>query len=194
LNADYRPEVLASWDTGVPPHDCLNAVKRKLGYRFVLVEGTYADETQAGDEFAVSIQLRNDGWAAPFNLRPVELLLRNRATGLTYKATLPDDPRFWLGDDGAVYSLSHTICTPTNMPLGDYELLLNLPDPKPLLRSRPEYAIRLANDEIWEENTGYNKLLHTIAVTASSTSPTCSGIPLERVFKVYLPAVYQSGS
>jgi len=192
LNTDYHPEVLASWDTGVPPHDCLDEVKQQLGYRFTLVEGTYADEVKAGDEFAVDIQLRNDGWAAPFNPRLVELLLRHKTSGVIYKATLPDDPRFWLADDNAIYSLNHTICTPAGMPLGDYELLLNLPDPEPLLYWRREYAIRLANALVWEDNTGYNKLLHTITVSETATSPTCNGVLLKPVFKVYLPAVLRN--
>jgi hypothetical protein len=188
LNTDYHPGVITSWEDD----GCLDEVKRRLGYRFTLVEGTYANEVKPGDGFPIDIELRNDGWAAPFNPRLVELLLRHETSGVIYKAALPDDPRFWLADDNAVYSLNHTICIPAGMPLGDYELLLNLPDPEPLLYWRREYAIRLANALVWEDNTGYNKLLHTITVTGTATSPTCNGVLLKPVFSVYLPVVLRN--
>lgn len=188
LNIDYHPDVIDSWNTD----GCLDEIKQRLGYRFALTEGTYANEVKLGDGFTIDIELRNDGWAAPFNPRLVELLLRHETSGVIYKATLPDDPRFWLADDNAVYSVNHTICTPAGMPLGDYELLLNLPDPEPLLYWRREYAIRLANALVWEDNTGYNKLLHTITVSGTATSPTCNGVLLKPVFKVYLPVVLRN--
>jgi hypothetical protein len=197
LNADYHPDVLASWDTGVAPHDCLDEVKRQLGPRFTLVEGTYSNEMKAGDTFSIDLKLKNEGWAAPFNPRLVELLLRHTTSGVIYEVTLPEDPRFWLADDGTTHSLTHTICTPTDMPFGDYELLLNLPDPKLLLYLRPEYAIRLANEGVWEENTGYNKLLHTISVNKTATGSACNSllaleirdnVPLD-ASKVYFPII-----
>lgn len=33
------------------------------------------------------------------------------------------------------------------------------------MSARPEYAIRLANNRIWEQATGYNSLRHTLTVT-----------------------------
>lgn len=46
------------------------------------------------------------------------------------------------------------------MPAGSYELLLPLPDAYESLSGRPEYSIRLANEEMWEESSGYNRLHH----------------------------------
>lgn len=53
------------------------------------------------------------------------------------------------------------------VPVGVYEMLLNLPDP--LLRNRPEYSIQLANVELWEATTGFNKLLKDMNVVAATT-------------------------
>ena len=50
------------------------------------------------------------------------------------------------------------------MPGGKYDLLLYLPDAAASIGSRPEYAIRLANDQVWEPATGYNKLLATLTI------------------------------
>jgi len=186
LNIDWYTPTLHSWrDNG-----CLPEIQRRLGYRFTLVEGAYADGVRPGDEFAIDMKLRNDGWAAPFNPRLVELWLRRKTTDVLYYATLPDDPRFWLADASTTYSLNHTICTPIDMPLGDYELLLRLPDPEPSLYWRTEYAIRLANHQVWEDDTGYNRLVHTITVTGTVTSPACdSPLMLKPVFKVHLPVL-----
>lgn len=185
LNTDYRAEVLSSWQTG----DCMDEIKRRLGYRLTLVNGLYSDQVKPGDEFTIKIDLRNDGFAAPFNPRSVELLLRHSTTGDLYQFTLPDDPRFWLAGN-STHSLDHTICTPADMQLGDYELLLNLPDPESSLRTDPSYAIRFANESVWEASTGYNKLLHTITVNTTATSSTCNS-GKNRIFLPLLLSKYQ---
>jgi hypothetical protein len=161
LNRDYQPDVIAGWQSG----GCFDEVQRRLGYRLTLVDGVYANEVRAGAGFSVSLRLRNEGWAAPFNPRPLELWLRHTSTGATYSQTLPVDSRFWLADAGVTYTVNYTFVTPADMPTGDYELLLKLPDPAPHLAGRAEYAIRLANELIWEEATGFNRLLHTLTVS-----------------------------
>lgn len=160
LNMDYHPDVLESWSSG----DCMDTVKRRLGYRFTLLEGTYPAQIRAGDELSLEIRLRNDGWAAPYNPRPVELLLRHTESGEIYPFELSADPRFWLADGDGIHSLDESVLMPSDLPAGDYELLLNLPDPKPQLEQEPAYSIRLANEDVWEASTGYNNLLHTITV------------------------------
>lgn len=34
-----------------------------------------------------------------------------------------------------------------------------------ILHQAAEYALRLANELIWEEDTGFNRLLHTLTVS-----------------------------
>jgi hypothetical protein len=125
---------------------------------------------EPGDFFTINLQLRNDGWAAPFNPRPVELVLRHTGTGDIHTVPLSDeDPRFWLAGD--TQTLVHTIRAPELA--GDYELLVNLPDPEPALRDRLEYSIRLANENVWESETGYNKLNRTVTVHEPQDPPRC---------------------
>ena len=50
------------------------------------------------------------------------------------------------------------------MPKGAYDLFLSLPDAASTLAGRPEYAIRLANTNIWEPATGYNNLNATVTI------------------------------
>jgi hypothetical protein len=54
--------------------------------------------------------------------------------------------------------LRQTVALPLSLPAGDYDLLLHLPDPEPSLRNRSEYAVRLANNGLWEAGTGYHRL------------------------------------
>jgi hypothetical protein len=56
---------------------------------------------------------------------------------------------------------------PAATPAGEYSVYLNLPDPAASIRNRPEFSIRLANQNVWEEATGYNSLLHKVKITSS---------------------------
>ena len=51
------------------------------------------------------------------------------------------------------------------VPAGTYELLLSLPDPLSALGNRPEYAIQLANTDLWDPTTGFNDLQRIVTVT-----------------------------
>ena len=55
----------------------MDDIKKNLGYRFVLIDGTYTDQAQPGQIISIDINLENKGYAAPFNPRPVEIILRN---------------------------------------------------------------------------------------------------------------------
>lgn len=43
-----------------------------------------------------------------------------------------------------------------------YTDTLNLPDPKPTLHDNPMFSIRLANDGVWDDKTGYNMIYSTM--------------------------------
>lgn len=53
---------------------------------------------------------------------------------------------------------------PPGMPAVAYQVLLHLPGPAPSLASRYEYAIRLANQNVWGAATGFNSLQHVLMV------------------------------
>ncbi len=157
INTDYYPQTITNWNS----QGCLVTMKKNLGYRFVLTQGTYPNTATAGGSLNVQISIRNDGYAAPFNPRGRELILRNTSTGTLYRFALASDPRFWLA--GTTTTINQTI-TLTGVPAGSYALLLNLPDPESALSTRPEYSIQLANTGTWEAGTGFNNLLMTITV------------------------------
>jgi hypothetical protein len=148
---------------------CYDNISKKLGYRFELLRAQLPATAAVGGQLQGSIVLRNAGWAAPFNLRGLELILRNRGNGAVYRIDLRAeksksfDPRLWQPDDNEI-TLNIAKALPANAPAGSYELLLNLPDPSASLYARPQYAIRFANKDVWEATTGFNKLNATLEV------------------------------
>lgn len=175
LNQDYHPDVLASWGTNI------DVAKRKLGYRLSLVSGSFSSLAKIGGQLTATFSIRNDGYAAPFNPRALNLVLRNTNLGTIYTAKLPDDPRRF--QPGATTTVSHTFCLPSDFVAGTYGYFLGLPDPVPALAARPEYAIRLANANVWDSTTGWNNLNAGLVVNATLNSAACSADDIPVVLK-----------
>jgi hypothetical protein len=163
LNRDYHPGVIEGWQN----NGCWDEIQRRLGYRFELQEARIQDEVRPGGELNLDLTIFNDGFASPYNPRNCEIVIRNTATEIEYTLVSAADPRWWLGGDTAEVSISGGI--PNNLPEGQYAVYLHLADPAPLMRYRPEFSIQLANEGIWEAETGYNNLIHTLTVSASAT-------------------------
>ncbi len=157
LNAHYNTAVNNDWQTG----GCMPGIKTKLGYRFVLKNAVFPKKVAPGNSINVVINLDNIGYASPYNARPVELLLRSTISGSIKKFTFATDIRRWF--TGSI-KLDESFTIPADMTKGEYEILLNMPDKYPAISTRPEYAIRLANKDVWEETTGYNKLGYSITI------------------------------
>jgi hypothetical protein len=166
LNQDYEPNVLASWGTNI------DIAKRKLGYRLSLDSGSYSTMAKTGGQFEATFSIRNDGYAAPFNPRGLSLILRNTNLGTVYlancrttRAALP------LAAPSPFHTSSAFPPTSRQAPM---LFFLGLADPVPVLAPRPEYAIRLANQNTWEASTGYNSLNASLTVGASLATPSCT--------------------
>ncbi|NUR29536.1 MAG: DUF4832 domain-containing protein, partial [Catenulispora sp.] len=158
LNIEYHPDVLASWGPNI------EIAKQKLGYRFALTRSTVS---QAPGTVRVELHLRNDGWAAPYNPRQVQLVFQNSKH--TFKYNVPADPRRWSA--GALTSLDWTVKAPPVA--GKYRVLLNVADPKLQSQGRlpgssetynAVYAVRFANNGTWQPATGYNDLQQTVTI------------------------------
>jgi len=144
---------------------------RDLGYRFRLVKAVLPLEIAPGGAFTASIVMANDGYAGIYNPRGVEIILRNTTSREQFVLSTDQGwgNRKWLPGPGITTTLEIVGGLPVAMSAGEYEVFLNLPDPAEKIHDRPEYSIRLANIDVWEPFTGYNRLLHTIQIT--STAP-----------------------
>ncbi|MEV8376125.1 DUF4832 domain-containing protein [Kribbella sp. NPDC056861] len=151
LNTDYNQDVLGTWgEAGI------TTTKKNLGYRFTLVKGTFSKTTRPHGEVSISLDLRNDGWAAPYNPRKVKLIFQSDRH--TYAVPLQADPRRWA--PGTTTTLQQKVRAP--FAPGKYKLLLKIADPQ--LSNRPEYSVQLANQGTWQPATGTNDLGQTVTV------------------------------
>jgi hypothetical protein len=154
LNTDYNNQVNNDWVDG----GCMESMKRNLGYRFVLKDGTY-DNTEA-NTLKVTINLENVGYASPFNYRPVQLVLGDTVNNVFHTLAFDTDVREWFSGEVNLeqdFDLS-------NIPAGTYALFLAIPDNHDDLKDRHEYAIRLANENTWYEAKAMNKLQHAVSI------------------------------
>ncbi|MBX9734861.1 MAG: DUF4832 domain-containing protein [Chitinophagaceae bacterium] len=155
LNTDYNNQLNNNWVTG----GCMDNIKKKLGYRFVLKSGTYTSSLAVGEKLSVSIELQNIGYASPYKARPVQLILKNKGTQAIIVQEFATDIRKWFTG-----TLKLTGDFTINAAAGQWDLYLNLPDKYASINKRFEYSIRLANENVWDEATGYNNLNHTVIV------------------------------
>ncbi len=169
LNSEFEENVLKGWED----QGCMAEINRRLGYRFRLVNSTIPKTVKPGGTFSMNFKVINNGWASPYNPRGLEVILRNRQTGKKYYLPVNEDPRRWMPGTTKVVNIIAGI--PANMPAGEYQVLLNLPDPTTALFKRPEYSIRLANQNVWEASTGYNSLLQNVIVEPNAGGSNYSG-------------------
>ena len=157
LNCAYNNAVNNDWQTG----GCMLSIRKKLGYRFVLKEFSYPKEITAGSVIALTLTVNNIGYASPFNERPVKLILKNKTSGQEFQYTLSTDIRKWFS---GTTKIETAVATDASLTAGSYDIYLAMPDKYSSIASKPEYAIRLANTDLWDAATGYNKLLAAITV------------------------------
>lgn len=151
LNIGYHKSVLSRWkDEG-----CYEEIQKRLGYRYVLEEGQFTKDAEAGKAFDIKLTLRNDGFSPAQNPRDAELVLCDAGGKVVKTWELNSDPRYWMPDEETV--IEQTVTLPGGIS-GSHTLYLNLPDPCETLRSNPYFSIQLANTGTWDETTGYNKL------------------------------------
>ncbi|MES2890803.1 MAG: DUF4832 domain-containing protein [Bacteroidota bacterium] len=157
LNCAYNNQVNNDWQTG----GCMDNIKKNLGYRFVLKEAAFPKSAESGKSFSISINVENKGYASPYNKRPINLVLKSKDDGKVHSIILNADVRKLFS---GVHSIKQEITLPADVKKGNYQLFLFMPDQYTTIANRPEYAIRLANEGVWDNATGYNNLNATLEV------------------------------
>lgn len=149
LNEAYHKGILRSWQDG----GCLAEIENRLGYRLALLSADFNEQVRPGGLLTLALSLVNRGFAAPVNPRPVYIVLQEPNS--TFLTRLDLDPRQWQPGD---ISFTLKLRLPSNIAEGSYRLALWLPDEAEALQSNPWYALRFANENTWDEKTGYNLL------------------------------------
>ena len=132
---------------------CWDEITQRLGYRYRLETSRLPQQVLAGATLTGDVTIANDGYATLFNPRPVYLVL-NGPTRVEFQ--LDADPRRWAAGENTTLALAEQL--PGCLPTGTYTIALWLPDASDSLRNRPDYAVRMANEGVWNETSGYNVL------------------------------------
>lgn len=148
LNSTYNQKVLASWTP------CINEIKKKLGYRFYLKSVSLPSSVSRGNVIDFRATLVNEGYASVYNARTVYLVLSSDS-GLLYFIPLRSNIKNWR--PGSI-TLTEKLRVTTKVLKGRYKVSLYLPDANKKVSSKPAYAIRFANVNMWDPVSGRNDL------------------------------------
>lgn len=144
-----------------------DSIEIAMGYRYVLVSSEIPDtiDTATDLNLNMSLEISNVGGAGIYNARKLEIILRKQGTGEIYTVSL-EHPSLAtvLPFPGATETILINKPVPSDILLGTYDVLLNLPDASSNLEDDPDYSIQLGNINMWEAGTGYNDLAAEIIV------------------------------
>lgn len=193
INEDWYSGFVSRWkatattDTSSPTYadgdTYWNTMEKRLGYRFV-VTGAQITERLQGSSSPLHVQfnIRNDGYATPFNSRPLKVVLLKEGGNNTYSivktldatdnhftgssssytthSNSNTDPRRWWSGETTTVSMYLDVGDLAN---GDYTVAIELPDANESFSSDMHYSIRFANDSTWLEvdNRGMNLIGYT---------------------------------
>ncbi len=160
INEAYHKGIIRSWKDG----GCMEEITKRMGYRLSLTTAEFNEEVKPGGILNLIVNLQNTGFASIINERPLYIALAGQGGIQTYKVKLDVDPRHW---EFGTSNFSVKLHIPSNINEDNYQLALWLPDEYEFLRDNPLYAIRFANEGIWNEVTGLN-VLGNISVTQSA--------------------------
>ena len=138
LGRDWYQGFIDAWRAG----GCLDDVSRSMGYRLQLSAASAPVRVARGGTATVRLSLRNVGWAAPVNRRPLLLRLRDSSGQLVTTVTGADLRT--LGP-GTSRSFGFALTVPSTLAVGRYQLWAAAPDVDARLAGNPAYAIRFAN-------------------------------------------------
>ena len=159
LHRDYYTPIYDAWGSSVK-----NEFTRKLGYRFALESVSYSQQVAPGGVFDLTVKLHNSGYSAAHLTRPVELVIDNGSE--QYRTTISVNHRQWTPEAGAV-SFNRKFRIPANIAQGNWKVYMALPDPDGTLKNNAKYAVRLANDGVWDSR-GMNLLTSSLPITADA--------------------------
>ena len=170
-------------------------VRKKLGYRFLLISGDIPTTAASGGIMPISIVIKNDGFASPYNRRPAYIVFDN-VSGRYEIPLLGLDLRLLRGSVEALLTIN--LALPSSIPSGSYRMSLWLPDPSDRLKSDPAFSIRLANASMWEQSTGMNVLAPSIIISSTSCikkntgDSDCDGVVNISDFEIWRKEYFQT--
>jgi hypothetical protein len=161
MSSEWNQLVINAWTT----QGCGADVTTRLGYRFSLQQGQVTASVPPGGVVALELEVLNTGFSAPYNQRPVYVVL-TRGTDRRVARLKDVDARRWPANTAV--TISGNFRLPYDLPQGTYSLSLWLPDAATTLQSDPRFAVRFANQGTWNDATGDNLLTSSLSVSKSA--------------------------
>lgn len=153
LNLEYHPGVLKKWRRA--EHNGITAfdyISMRMGYRFIL-EKAELSETPDG-KLRLDFEVRNTGFGHLLKEKKFELVLTR--DGVTRRAAIAEDARFW--NKNETVKGKYCFGLPADMSPGDWNAYLGLSSVYASLAENSAYSVRFANDGVWVESLGLNKI------------------------------------
>lgn len=177
INADYHPDVVSGWSEG----GCREEMERSLGYRLVVEQVDVPESVAAGDPLQIVLSLKNVGWAAPMNARPLRLVLTDPSAsegGTRHHVEAEaEEVRAWL--PGSTTHLRFAFSLPESWSSERVQIGLWLPDADEALARDARYSIRLAQ-EGWDSERGVHQLVEIPVDSEAPRDEVAALLPLER--------------
>jgi hypothetical protein len=143
-------------------------IRDYLGYR-LYVDTAASDICFSGTDLVCNIKIRNYGFAAPVNPRPVYIVLINNKGTIIKELLTSADPTQWQPydpDDSSFTILTHTIrgrMDITGLHNKAYKIGLLLPDGTGALKENPNYCLQMANRDFeWLRNAAGTRRISII--------------------------------
>jgi hypothetical protein len=160
MNNEYHPEVLSSWRR----EGCYEEIDKRLGYRLSLVRVEIPDTLVAGSNNNLTIELTNTGFARPWYFRTPyiryiqgeEIVGQVPLTNIDIRVLAPQE--------------NNQIIVTTEVPgnlNGNFDIALWLPDENEANHSNHRFSIRLANENVWNNQHGHNVIARDIQISNS---------------------------
>jgi len=146
INKDYFPTVITNWQT----NGCFTTIQKSIGYNFRLNSSNITNGL-------LTINIGNYGYANVFRDRKAFLVCKNTSTNVNYSFVIDNNLK-------NIRTTSYTITTnlaSLGLPVGNYKLLLNLPDP---FINNKLYSIQTSNLNIWTIE-GFNDLQQVYTIS-----------------------------
>lgn len=157
LNLDWYKPILDGWRA----EGCFEDFERAMGYRLSLKSLNLDTVTAPTDSYPITITLTNTGWAPIYNYKNTSLILVSTSSSTAYEFDLGIDiRRAKPGEDFVI----EEIVDLSNLPEETYSLHLKIADQFESLADRHEYCVRLANEDTWDAETGWNSLRQELEV------------------------------
>jgi Domain of unknown function (DUF4832)/Domain of unknown function (DUF4874)/Secretion system C-terminal sorting domain len=177
LNSGFDKSVYSRWKS----EGCYDEVTRRFGYRFVLKNAQHTASVVQGGTLDLKFSIQNTGFGKLYNPRPVNVVLI-RDDGVTLTAKLSTDPRRWSA--GKLSTISVKLSIPLNTKEGKYSIALGLPDEYESLKNDARYAVRFANNNVWDEKRGLNMISQNLVITKTIANNAPNQVPeSQMVFK-----------